>query len=328
MRTGRAARRAGGRAAPPSRPRRPRGRCRAGVRAGARRVRDRVRSCPGGRRGLAGVGSDGSKLRSESSMSPMRSSGGGARRTDHGTTSGWLPRGPMRIRPLTTSALASSPPSPSRVSCASRPRGMRRRLGSSRSTMPRPRARAKASTVSGRVETFRSVSVRRPCQPSPAPRPNEMDARSATSSVTEARPPSTTPVPWDASDAPRSGRAVATSALRRPAASSAGRACASRAATPATTAAATLVPLTVTKCEKPSSSAPGVAVCTATPDATTSGLTWPPNACPQDENAAGTPRRPLPLVRARAEGERRRRSPCRIAATTAGSAAGQTARAP
>ena len=160
--------------------------------------------------------------------------------------------------------------------------------------MPRPRARARASTVSARVETFRSVNVRRPCQPSPAPRPNEMDARSATSSVTEARPPSTTPVPCDESDAPRSGRAVATSALRRPAASSAGRECASRAATPgddrrgdARAAHRHEVREAVvvgSRCRRLHRDA----------DATTSGLTWPPKACPQDENAAGTPRRVAP----------------------------------
>ena len=69
-------------------------------------------------------------------------------------------------------------------------------------------------------------------------------------------------------------------------ASDCGRPWARTAAAPAATAAAALVPLTVPYRTSPSSPRPGSEVGTATPGATSSGLSPPPNASPREENAA------------------------------------------
>ena len=69
-----------------------------------------------------------------------------------------------------------------------------------------------------------------------------------------------------------------------------GRPWARIAATPAVTAAAALVPLTVPNRTSPSSPRPGSDVGTETPGAATSGLTLPSKVSPRDENAAIDPR--------------------------------------
>src|SRR5207245_4438965 len=76
----------------------------------------------------------------------------------------------------------------------------------------------------------------------------------------------------------------------RAAATIAGRDSASNAAAPATTAAATLEPLTAANRGAPSSSTPGSDVMSPTPGAAMSGFGVPSNASPPDENGATVPR--------------------------------------
>ena len=92
-------------------------------------------------------------------------------------------------------------------------------------------------------------------------------------------------------------RALPVSRLFRSSARSPGRAWASTAAAPATTAAAGLEPLTVPKRGVPSSLAPGSEVVSATPGAARSGLTRPSKASPREENGAIPPSLPLCTTR-------------------------------
>ena len=94
------------------------------------------------------------------------------------------------------------------------------------------------------------------------------------------------PAPCAPTDSSAAGRALPTSDCFRSLARSSGRACARRAAAPATRAADALEPLTVPYAGEPSAFAPGSLVATATPAATRSGFTRPSKASPRDEKAA------------------------------------------
>ena len=151
--------------------------------------------------------------------------------------------------------------------------------------------------MSRRKVTLRRATTWSPCQRPLVARPNASDAGAAVTSVAVAPPTSIRPAPCDATGSPASGRAEPTRSPFSASASRYGRACARSAAPPPTSAAATLVPLTVPKRAEPSGFVPGSAVSSATPGATTSGLTRASNASPDDENCATFPSPPFGVVR-------------------------------
>src|SRR5207247_8707929 len=91
-------------------------------------------------------------------------------------------------------------------------------------------------------------------------------------------------------------RAVPTSTLSSSGAVRPGRASTTIAASPATAAAAALVPSTSTKRDEPSGVSPGSTVTTPTPGPATPGFGSPPSPNPQDEKR-GTRGRPGVLTR-------------------------------
>ena len=137
--------------------------------------------------------------------------------------------------------------------------------------------------VNGRLETFRTVTVRTAFHSGPSARPKARVAGSTAISVVAACIGSTSPPPCDVTGSARFSRRsrppLPTSALRRSTAVRFGRASATSAAAPATTAAAALEPVTVAKPSPPASD-----VARPTPGATRSGLTRPSKATPPEEN--------------------------------------------
>src|SRR6185437_8868096 len=99
----------------------------------------------------------------------------------------------------------------------------------------------------GRVERFVTVNDALTRQPAPVERPRASVDGDAATSPAVAAPTSTRPAPCCVTGSTGNGRAEPTRRPPSALAPSDGRACASKAAAPATVAAAALEPLTVTK---------------------------------------------------------------------------------
>jgi len=118
--------------------------------------------------------------------------------------------------------------------------------------------RAPSDKCSVRVERFVTVNDAFTRQPAPVDRPRASVDGDAATSPEVAEPTSTSPAPCSVTGSVGNCCADPTSSPLSALAPSDGRACASKAAAPATVAAAALVPFTVTKRGEPSAFAPGL----------------------------------------------------------------------
>ena len=232
----------------------------------------------------------------------MRESAGGALAANviaHGTRSGAAPRGSRSTAPSAEPAVGGAPLRRATRRTTVDPPGLSRTCAGT-GVISRPPAPAfSIRTRSFRDETLRRTRCCVACQPSPCARPNASEPGSAETSAVAAAPASTRPPPCSVTLVPASGSALPASRLFRSTARRSGRSSASSAATPVTTAAAALVPLTVPKRAEPSSLRPGSAVASTTPGATRSGFTRASKASPCDENGAIPPSDPLGKVAGR-----------------------------
>ena len=229
----------------------------------------------------------------ESATAEIRSRRCGPNVIAQGIFSGPAPRATSRSAPSAEPPSGGAPFSRAFSVTGAWPPGLSRtqRGFGTISSPPAPVLRMRTSNV--RDETLRITTCCVECQPSPSAWPNAKATGSAVISPAALAPRSTSPEPWAATLSPAIDRASPVSRLFRSIARNPGRAWASTAAAPATTAAAGLEPLTVPKRGVPSSLAPGSEVVSATPGAARSGLTRPSKASPREENGAIPPSLPL-----------------------------------